>query len=77
MFPGFDAFESLPGDVGRALAKQRRSRGLSQQAVAELMGTSQPAIARLENGATNARLSTLARYAEAIGCRLNVSLEGQ
>ena len=35
--------------------------------VAGLMGTSQPAVARLESGATDVRLSTLSRYADAVG----------
>ena len=74
IFPGFGAFSADPDDVGASLAARRRELGLSQAEVAERMGTSQPAIARLESGSTNARLSTLTRYAEALGCAVSLSL---
>jgi predicted transcriptional regulator len=35
------------------------------------MGTSQPAVARLESGAADARLTTLERYAVAVERRLD------
>jgi repressor LexA len=56
--------------VGR-LASRRVALGLSQAQVAELMQTSQSAIARLESGQRDAQLSTLARYAEALGLSLD------
>ena len=54
------------------LAAHRRAAALSQETVAERMGTSQPAVARLEAGEADVRLSTVERYAAAIGCRLEV-----
>ena len=54
------------------LAAHRRAAALSQETVAERMGTSQPAVARLEAGEVDVRLSTVERYAAAIGCRLEV-----
>jgi transcriptional regulator with XRE-family HTH domain len=51
----------------RDLIGQRQAAGLSQTEVAARMGTSQSAVARLESGATDARASTLERYAAAIG----------
>jgi len=51
----------------RDLVAQRQAAGLSQTEVAARMGTSQSAVARLESGATDARASTLERYAAAIG----------
>ena len=51
----------------RGLAEQRLAAGLSQTEVAARMGTSQSAVARLESGATDARASTLERYAAAVG----------
>jgi transcriptional regulator with XRE-family HTH domain len=53
------------------LTQLREEQGLSQHAVAVHIGTSQPAIARLEGGAADPRLSTLLRYASAIGIRLD------
>jgi predicted transcriptional regulator len=57
------------------LVGQRRSLGLSQTEVAARMGTSQSAVARLEAVAGDVRLSTLERYAEAVGHTLRWSLE--
>jgi transcriptional regulator with XRE-family HTH domain len=56
------------------LAAQRLAAGLSQTEVAARMGTSQSAVARLESGATDARASTLERYAAAIGGEISWSL---
>jgi len=53
------------------LARARAASGLSQARVAELMQTSQSAVARLESGRHDAQLSTLARYAEALGLSLD------
>jgi DNA-binding XRE family transcriptional regulator len=52
------------------LTEQRRSAGLSQTEVAARMGTSQSAVARLETGDADVRVSTLERYAAAIGGQL-------
>jgi ribosome-binding protein aMBF1 (putative translation factor) len=52
------------------LTAQRRSAGLSQTEVAARMGTSQSAVARLETGEADVRVSTLERYAAAIGSQL-------
>lgn len=48
------------------LAGRRRELGLSQTEVAALMRTSQSAVARLEAGNADVRLSTLERYAAAL-----------
>jgi repressor LexA len=49
------------------LTRRRAASGLSQAGVARLMGTSQSAVARLESGRHDAQLSTLNRYAGALG----------
>ena len=49
------------------LAEQRKARNLSQTLVAAAMRTSQPTLARLETSAADTKLSTLERYAEALG----------
>ena len=54
----------------RRMSEQRRSAGLSQTEVAARMGTSQSAVARLETGEADVRVSTLERYAAAIGSQL-------
>jgi ribosome-binding protein aMBF1 (putative translation factor) len=57
-----------------ALAAKREDLGLSQKLVATRMGTSQPAIARLEAGEVDAKLSTLERFATALGVRIHWDL---
>jgi DNA-binding XRE family transcriptional regulator len=54
----------------RALAQARERAGLTQSEVARRMGTTQPAVARLERGEADPRLSTIERYAEVIGWRV-------
>lgn len=51
----------------RSLAERRRKLGLSQTVVAARMGTSQSALARLEGGESDPRMSTVERYALAVG----------
>jgi predicted transcriptional regulator len=57
------------------LVARRQVLGLSQTEVAARMGTSQSAVARLESGAADVRLSTLQRYVAALGDRLDWDLE--
>ena len=57
------------------LAGQRQAAGLSQTEVAARMGTSQSAVARLESGESDLRMSTLERYAAAIGSGLGWQLQ--
>ncbi len=56
------------------LAERRRALKLSQQELAELCGTTQSAIARLESGGRPPRIDTLLRIATALDCELVVEL---
>ena len=56
------------------IARLRIQRGLSQQQLAELVGTQQPSIARLEKGTALPSLSFLHRVAKALGARVEVRL---
>jgi ribosome-binding protein aMBF1 (putative translation factor) len=58
-----------------ALVARRLELGLSQTEVAARMGTSQSAVARLESGQEDVRLSSLQRYALAVNQVLGWSLE--
>lgn len=74
VFPGFaDMADDAAVLIGR-LVELRRSQGLSQTEVAARMGTSQSALARLESGRADLRLSTLARYADALGADVTFGL---
>jgi DNA-binding XRE family transcriptional regulator len=50
----------------------RLSKGLSQGQLAALTGTSQPHIARLENGTTEPQVSTVVKLAEALAINAEV-----
>lgn len=58
--------------IAEQVVEQRRARGLSQQELAELCGTTQSAIARFERGGRPPRVDTLLRMAEALDCELVV-----
>ena len=54
------------------LSKLRKDQGLTQIEMADLMGTSQSHLSRIENS-EDVYVSTLKRYAEAIGAKLEIS----
>lgn len=80
LLPGFREMAARRAGTARQiiaeLAVRRQSAGLSQTRVAARMGTSQSAVARLEAGDADVRVSTLERYAAAVGSRLSWQLHG-
>ena len=56
------------------LLRARLRAGFSQTELAERMGTSQSAIARLESGRTLPSAKTLIRFAEATGSKIELRL---
>jgi len=56
--------------------RARSEQGLTQAEVAERIGTTQSAVARMESGRGkhSPSLATLSKYAEALGCKLEVRL---
>ena len=62
-------------DIALQLAALRKARGLTQQQVADLLGTKQQAIARLEDPSyTGHSLSMVKKYAEALGATVQVTI---
>src|SRR5438874_6101143 len=63
------------------LLNARQRAGLTQAEVAARMGTKTPAVARLEAGGGSRRhsptVATLRKYAQAVGCRLEIRLRPQ
>lgn len=72
-----EAYDELALEYALAsqMLKARAKAGLTQDAVAERMGTTKSAISRLESAGRHApSLATLKRYAMAVGCDLQVKL---
>ncbi|MDD5559594.1 helix-turn-helix transcriptional regulator [Candidatus Methylomirabilis sp.] len=73
----YDAL-ALEYQVANQMLKARSRAGLTQDAVAERMGTTKSAVSRLESAGKHApSLATLKRYAKAVGCELQVRLVPQ
>ena len=60
--------------IGVILRQAREAAGLTQEEVARRLKTQKSAISRIENHADDVRLSTLRRYADAIGANLQIEL---
>jgi len=78
---GFSAaYAALEHEYGvvAQLLKARTRAGLTQDDVAERMGTTKSAVSRLEgSGKHTPSLATLRKYAHAVGCELQVKLVPQ
>jgi transcriptional regulator with XRE-family HTH domain len=62
-------------DIIAKIAEMRREAGVSQADVAGRMGATQPMIARLESGDPPPNLSTVERFANAMGLKLALRVE--
>jgi ribosome-binding protein aMBF1 (putative translation factor) len=60
--------------IADQVTERRKELGLSQAELAELVATTQSAIARLESGGRPPRIDTLLRIADALDCELLVDL---
>ena len=61
--------------LANALIAARANSGLTQEEIAQRMGTTQSAVARLEGGRSRPSTTTLAKFAKATGTKLRVSFE--
>ena len=61
--------------IGVLLRQAREAAGLTQEEVARKLNTQKSAISRIENRAEDVRLSTLRKYARAVGKKLHFSVE--
>lgn len=66
---GYEAFE-----FSVMLREARKRAGITQEMIAKKLRTKKSAISRIENHAEDIRLSTLGKYARALGKRLRVEL---
>jgi transcriptional regulator with XRE-family HTH domain len=62
----------------RELLMARQNAGMSQADIAAKMGTKAPAVTRLESSLTSGKhspsIATLKKYAQALGCHLEIKL---
>ncbi len=76
---GFDkAYRDLEEEYAlvRAMLSARSKSGLTQEAVAALMGTTKSAVSRLESaGKHSPSVATLKKYARALGYRLEIKFK--
>lgn len=74
------AYEALAVEyaVANEMLAARARAGLTQEAVASRMGTTKSAVSRLESAGKHApSLTSLKRYAEAVGCDIRIRLVPQ
>ena len=69
------AYDALEEEfaLAAALIKARGDANMTQEQVAQAMGTTQAAVARLESGRTMPSTRSLKRFAEATGTKLRIS----
>ena len=60
--------------LGVLLKQARVEAGLTQEQIADELRTTKSVISRMENHATDIRLSTLEKFAKAVGRRIHVAL---
>jgi transcriptional regulator len=61
-------------NIGIALARERKRKGLTQAEVARQIGTSAPQVSRTERKPERTNVRTLMRYADAVGMMLRMKL---
>ena len=66
---GYEQFK-----IGVLLKQARQEAGLTQEQVARRLHTKKSAISRIENHAEDIRLSTLEKFAEAVGRSLHLEV---
>ena len=60
--------------IGALLRMAREETGLTQEEIAQKIGTYKNNISRLENHAEDVKLSTLEKYADALGKKVKLSI---
>lgn len=71
------AYDALEDEfaLAAALIRARGDADMTQEQVAEAMGTTQAVVARLEGGRIRPTTRTLERFAKATGTKLRISFE--
>ncbi|MEA1959565.1 MAG: helix-turn-helix transcriptional regulator [Chloroflexota bacterium] len=66
---GYETFK-----IGVLLKQAREEAGMTQDQIAEKLHTKKSAISRMENHAEDIRLSTLEKFASALGKKMDVAI---
>ena len=66
---GYEQFK-----IGVLLKQEREKMGLTQQQLADRLQTKKTAISRIENHAEDIKLSTLEKFAQALGKQLRLEI---
>ncbi|MCK4761492.1 MAG: helix-turn-helix transcriptional regulator [Candidatus Aminicenantes bacterium] len=69
----WDGYEDFK--IGVMLKEARENSGLTQEQIAQRIKTTKSVISRIENHAKDIRLSTLKKFANALGKKLTVLIE--
>jgi len=69
----WDGYEDFK--IGVMLKEARHNAGLTQEEIAQKIKTTKSVISRIENHAADIRLSTLEKFARALGRKLTILLE--
>lgn len=64
-----------PDEIGARLREARLQAGLTQEALARRLGTTQSAVARMECGPKRMSLESIRRVASALGCDVALVIE--
>jgi DNA-binding XRE family transcriptional regulator len=61
--------------LGHAIKQARQERKLTQEQLGKLVGVQKAQISKLEHSITNARLETILKVFNALGAKVNLSVE--
>ena len=61
--------------IGQAIKQARLERNLTQEELGELVGVKKAQISKIENSTTDARFTTILKVFEALGAKVNFSVE--
>jgi len=61
--------------LGQAIKDARKERHLTQEQLGELVGVKKAQISKIENSATDARLTTILKVFTALGAKVNFNVE--
>ena len=74
-FEARSAAAELAMDIAQIVYDARKEAGLTQAELAKAMGVTQSRISELEGGGSVPNLATLAKVAEAVGCKISIHFD--